>query len=448
MISYTSLQFYINAVVEVIAILFLVMILISCILMKTQNKTKRAFSLFVLDLVLLLLCNMTTWILDGMFVSTTYLPKLYTLDLVLTVFDFFFYCLASVMFLNYVCTFTGCMVTRRKKKILIHALIAYCFITTGLFASSIKTGWFCYFPADGYTYYTTAYVVLVIFSIPAIWLSYIAVFKNRKQLKKKMLPLLAYMILPMLLAIVDQLFNLSISYVCMAFIALSIYIGVDIEQDRELLAQGAEIVRREAENTEMNVKLMVSQIQPHFLYNTLGTIYYLCGKDVALARETIKSFTKYLRTNMESLDKSSLVPFEKELEHTKTYLSIEQLRFSDVLKVEYDIEYTDFELPALSLQPLVENAVKHGIRSREEGGTVTISARREDGNIYVSVHDDGMGYDPENLPDDGRIHIGITNVRKRLDYMCSGKLEIESQIGVGTTATIVLENVKNELTAD
>ena len=447
MISNTSLLFYINAAIEAPAILLLLMIQFSLFFRKTQNKTKGAFGLFVLDLVLLLFCNMATWILDGMFVSPTYLPKLYTLDLVLTTFDFFFYCLTSVLFLNYVWMLTGWL-TEKKRHRLIHCLIAYCFVSAVIFTTSMKTGWLYYFPEDGYTYYTPAYIVFVALSMPAFWLSFVAVIKSRKQLRKKVRPLLAYLILPMLLAIVDQIFSLSISYVCMAFIAMSIYIGVDIEQDHELLVQSAEINKHKAENTDMNVKLMVSQIQPHFLYNTLGTIYQLCGKDVKLAQETIKNFTKYLRTNLESLDRNTLISFEKELEHTKTYLSIELLRFSDVLKVEYDINDTNFELPALTLQPLVENAVKHGIRSRVEGGTVTITAKRDAGKVLVSVRDDGMGYDTSKLPDDGRAHIGVANVRKRLEYMCGGKLEIESEIGVGTTATIVLEDVKNESTAD
>lgn len=448
MISHASLLFYINAAVEVSAILFLMMILASCVLRRPKSQRKRAFIPLVIDLIFLLLCNMTTWIFAGMFVSPTNLPELYILDLAMNISDFFLYCLAGVIFLNYICTLTGWPENSKKRLWLIHCLTAYCFVTAGIYASSVKSGWIFYFLEDGYAYYTPAYWILVAFSIPAVYLSFILIFKKRKLLKKKMIPLFAYLIFPMLLAIVDQLFSRSISYVCMAFNALSIYIGVDIEQDHELLAREAEIIRQKSENTEMNVKLMVSQIQPHFLYNTLGTIYHLCGKDVRLAQETIKSFTKYLRTNMESLEKNALVPFEKELAHAKTYLSIELLRFSDVLKVEYNIGCTDFELPALSLQPIAENAVKHGIRSRVDGGTVTISAKRENGKIYVSVHDDGMGYDPEHLPDDGRVHVGIANVRKRLDYMCGGKLEIESKIGVGTTATIILEDVKNEPAAD
>ena len=119
------------------------------------------------------------------------------------------------------------------------------------------------------------------------------------------------------------------------------------------------------------------------------------------------------------------------------------LRFSDILNIEYDIQVTDFEIPALTLQPLVENAVKYGIRSREDGGTVSISTKRENGKIYVSVHDDGMGFDPSKNDSDGRSHIGIENTRRRLQLMVNADLIIDSKIGTGTTATIVLED-KNE----
>lgn len=191
---------------------------------------------------------------------------------------------------------------------------------------------------------------------------------------------------------------------------------------------------------QQQAQIMVSQIQPHFMYNTLSVIYSLCDADKELAKEAILKFSNYLRANMASLQSSQPVPFEQELEHTKTYLWIERQRFGDILNVQYDVAVTDFVLPAISLQPLVENAVKYGIRSREEGGTVTISTRRENGKIYVRVTDDGMGFDPQTYQSDGRLHIGIENVRTRLKLMRGGKLEIESTPGSGTTATMILED--------
>lgn len=147
---------------------------------------------------------------------------------------------------------------------------------------------------------------------------------------------------------------------------------------------------------------------------------------------------------MDGIQTKDPIPFEKELDHTKTYLEIELLRFSDILKVEYDIEVTDFRIPALSLQPLVENAVKYGIRSREDGGTVRISTRRRNGKNYISVEDDGMGFDVNESQNDGRSHVGIENTRKRLKLMMDADLCIESKIGVGTITTIIIKDMENK----
>lgn len=438
MISHTSFQFYINATAEIIAILFLVILLASSILRKSANQTKRAFSLLVLDLVLLLTCNMSSWILDGMLVSPTYLPKLYTLDLVLTVFDFFFYCLAGVLFFNYVCSLTGSMETKQRRLRIIHTLVLYCFATTAVFGLSIDTGWFCYFPADGYTYYTPAYGVLVVLSNPGVWLSYIFIIKNRKLLKKKLLPLLAYLIVPMLLVVVDQLFNLSASYVCLAFIALSIYVGVDIEQDKELLAQEAEIDRRKAENTEMKVNLMMSQIQPHFLYNTLSTIAYLCRHDPKDAENAVNEFSDYLSGNLKSINTMRPIMFETELEHVENYLKIQKRRFPQRLCVEYDIKAKEFRIPTLALQPIVENAVKYGVEKSLDLTTIQIRSEETNDAYIVSVKDDGPGFNINEQPSDERPHIGIASAKSRLANMVGGRMEIESEKGVGTTVTIII----------
>lgn len=448
MISYTSLRIFINAAFDVIAILFLIFVFISCVFRKTKNQTNLELGSFLFILIILLACNLATWVIGGIYISSSNAYGLYKHLIILTVLDFFLYNLASIMLLNYILSLTNCINTKRKKNIFIHILILYAFIMTGIFVASINKGWFYTFSKAGYVQYTILYYVIFSLLYPAIILSYVFIFKNLKILKKKAIPLLSYLISPLILSFIDELYGLSLNYVCLAFVALSIYIGVDIEQERELLAKEAEIARQETENKEIKMRLMVSQIQPHFLYNTLGTIYQLCASDANLARQAIKDFTKYLQINMGSLEKSNLVSFENELEHTKNYLSIELLRFSDALKIEYDIECTDFKIPAISLQPLVQYAVKHGIRSRAEGGTVTISTKRKDGKIYITVHDDGMGFNSAEYPDDKWTQISINNIHKRLEYMCKGSLEIQSETGIGTTSTITLEDSKNELAFD
>ena len=104
----------------------------------------------------------------------------------------------------------------------------------------------------------------------------------------------------------------------------------------------------------------------------------------------------------------------------------------------FDIQETNFLVPSLTIQPLVENAVKHGVCSREEGGTITLHTHREEDRVIVTIQDDGVGFDMDSL--EKLEHVGIQNVRKRLSYMGNGTLQLESKKNVGTTATITIHD--------
>ena len=213
---------------------------------------------------------------------------------------------------------------------------------------------------------------------------------------------------------------------------------------RENIRIAGERERAEKERFEAEVQVMVSQIRPHFVYNTLSSIAILCDIDPKTAKEAAITFAKYLRANMDALKQKAPVPFEIELEHLKNYLYIEKLRFADALNVEYDIQTTDFELPILSIQPLVENAVKHGVGMKKYGGTVKIVTKETDTAYEVVVSDDGVGFDPEEArirqetKSDGKSHVGMENTKKRLKEMCGADIVIESRIGEGTTARVII----------
>ena len=205
-----------------------------------------------------------------------------------------------------------------------------------------------------------------------------------------------------------------------------------------LSSQTEEYYRQQQENMKLKVDIMLSQMQPHFLYNTLGAIQALCEGNPAAEEATVK-FARYLRGNMDALTAEGTIPFARELAHTRLYLELEQLRFEDALQVRYDLPCTDFELPTLTLQPPVENAVRHGIRGSKRGtGAVTIATREFPDRYEISVADDGTGFEPGAPQDDGRSHIGIQNVRDRLARVVGGELRIDSVVGQGTTATIIL----------
>ena len=196
------------------------------------------------------------------------------------------------------------------------------------------------------------------------------------------------------------------------------------------------LVENERELMQSQMSLAISQIQPHFLYNTLSTIAELCRKDSAMAEEVTNRFALYLRGNLEHMGDSFPVEFSKELKHVQTYLWIEKIRFQDELQVVYDIQTEDFIIPALTVQPLVENAVKHGMMGSENVCTITIRTKCVERGYQVIIEDDGCGFDPEQVKNDGRKHIGIESVRNRLRFMVGGILTVRSVIGKGTTVII------------
>jgi len=189
-----------------------------------------------------------------------------------------------------------------------------------------------------------------------------------------------------------------------------------------------------AELAESRISLLISQIQPHFIYNTLGTIEQLCITEPEAASKLVRNFSLYLRGNFSELDNVKPITFSQEMNHVKHYTDIEQIRFPD-MTIQYDLRSVEFLLPALSVQPLVENAIKHGLMGLEEGGIVTISAYETKESYVVEVTDDGVGFDI-NAGYDETKHVGIKNIRGRIEAMCNGTLTIESKIGSGTKATI------------
>jgi len=204
-----------------------------------------------------------------------------------------------------------------------------------------------------------------------------------------------------------------------------------------------EKLKTERKLNESRISILLSQIQPHFLYNALAVISRLCDKDPAEAKKATINFSNYLRANMNLLERTEPIPFENELNHTIGFLNLEKAMYGEALNVIYDIQIKSFKLPALTVQPIAENAVKHGIGKKEGGGTVTISTKETESGYLVIISDDGAGFYPEKTDDDGQQHIGINNVRLRLSAQCGGSLKIESKPGAGTTASIIIPKNSN-----
>ena len=190
---------------------------------------------------------------------------------------------------------------------------------------------------------------------------------------------------------------------------------------------------------EANIRIMMSQIQPHFIYNTLSSISTLITMNPYDAQKALDDFTDYLRANFSALTQTKLVSFRDELMHIKTYANLEKHRFNDRLNMVYDIQVIDFPVPPLTIQPLVENAIKHGILKKIEGGKVTLRTYEDENAYYVEIEDDGVGFDIEKIDFSNNKHIGLNNVRHRLKSMCKGDIVFSSQVGKGTKVVVTFE---------
>ena len=207
-----------------------------------------------------------------------------------------------------------------------------------------------------------------------------------------------------------------------------------VEQEKRLAEQNRILAQQERELTESRIATMISQIQPHFIYNTLGSIEQLCELQPETAAKLVHDFSCYLRGNFGEMDNPAPIRLSQELKHVQYYANIEIIRFPDI-EIRFDIHSGDFLLPALTIQPLVENAIKHGLMKLPHGGWVTVSSYEEDAEYCVCVEDNGVGFDAAAVLDD-RAHVGLRNIRGRVEVMCGGTLTVESTPGVGTKVWI------------
>ncbi len=203
------------------------------------------------------------------------------------------------------------------------------------------------------------------------------------------------------------------------------------DREKELQKQAAKIERQQA-------VLFQEQMQPHFLFNSMSAIRELCDANPALAAEGIEHLADYLRNNLDTLASEKLIPFQQEMAHIDQYVTLVKLNPANRFEIVYDLAVIDFYLPALSIQPLVENAIRHGISTMSKDGTVIISTERQGNAIRITVEDNGSGF-AESMPDQQRERAGhgIANVRKRLESQCGGSLHINSDKS-GTKMVVII----------
>ena len=336
------------------------------------------------------------------------------------------------------------------------------------------------------------YPLLLSPMLAMLLLNFAGTLRRRALLSRKVFLSFIIAQVPMMAALIAQMFVdvfsfLAISYILSALAMYSFILSDQIEKDlnhqreivrqeqeiaqqqREIAQQQREIARQQREIAHERLSVMVLQMRPHFIYNTMMSIYSLCNLDPQKARQVTMDFTNYLRRNFKAVASDSAIPFTTELEHTRAYLAVEQAQLDDMLIVEYDTPFTRFRLPPLTLQPIVENAVKHGMDPYAGPLRVLIQTRHTDDGgggpsvTEIIVEDNGRGFDPDKLallsaklspaqpgmalaeskirtapPDESKSHTTLTNIQQRLQMMCGGEMTITPREGGGTVVKVMI----------
>ena len=268
---------------------------------------------------------------------------------------------------------------------------------------------------------------------------FVVALLNKKLTAREKVAFALYCLLPLGSILLQNYFKgYAIAY-------LSIIVSIEILFFFLGVEKNLKIAQEEEKNKDAQIRVMLSQIQPHFIYNSLSSISTLITIDPEKAQKALDDFTEYLRLNLSTLTEIRLIPFEQELRHIQTFVSLEELRFPGRVKVHYDFATMDFYVPPLTVQPLVENAIKHGILQRLEGGQVWVKSYEDEDAVYVEVRDDGVGFETKETDLSSNKHFGLNNISYRIAKMNGGSLTMESVPGKGTKATAKFVKARRDI---
>lgn len=229
--------------------------------------------------------------------------------------------------------------------------------------------------------------------------------------------------------------NDSASGLIMILSAILIYMLLEVfEFMSAYFEQQTLLEEQEIQLAHSRMMVLMSQIRSHFVFNILNAISGMCKYDPEKADETIVRFSRYLRNNIDIMQEDKMMPFEVALQRLEDYVVLEQVRFGDRLEFVTDLEVTDFMIPPLILQPLVENSIKHGVSKKKGGGSILVSTWEEDGYIMIGIDDDGVGFDMKELEKEASV--GLKNIKFRIKHLLKGTLTLKSEINKGTKAII------------
>lgn len=293
----------------------------------------------------------------------------------------------------------------------------------------------------------------VAIGIGAALLISLVIAEKKRQGRKKKMPLeirLAGICIAGILADIIAFYakgnSSGLVFSLLAFLCYIVCMGISAafrfsRQQMQIAEQNRELAEKERSLTDSRIKMMMSQIRSHFIFNVLTTISTYCKIDPKKADRALICFSRYLRRNIRIIEEDGLIDFATELEQLEDYIALEQLRFTEKIVFEKEIGISGFKLPPLTVQPIVENAIKHGLVEHGRSGTIFLRTEQTKDAVKITIADNGAGFDPQMLQKTDSI--GIKNVRYRLKTMTGGSMDIESEPGRGTTVTLRIPQQEN-----
>ena len=409
-----------NVTVCIIGVLIFTIHAVNIIIKKQKRKDERSLLVFLLFTIVHFSTYLAFSIVKNYYTSDTYVITFYTI----------FYIMNNIevlLLLKYMLSY----VDLETKTINVIAAVNISLFVIFLVLDIVNSFTGIFFSAENGEYHRSKYMIIsqgyqiVIFAT----VFFVTAF-NKKLVVREKIAFAIYCLIPAVAIVLQNTFRgYAIAYASIIFAVEILFLFLNLQKTIALS-------KEEKKNKEAQIKIMLSQIQPHFIYNALSSISTLITIDPDKAQEALDEFTEYLRHNLSSLTETRLINFKDEMKHIRTYVSLEKLRFNDRINVVYDIQAEDFPVPPLCIQPIVENAIKHGILKKLEGGTLSIKTYETDSDYVVEIVDNGVGFNIDDVNFEENKHIGLNNIKYRIDTMCHGKISIDSNEGEGTKVVV------------
>lgn len=258
---------------------------------------------------------------------------------------------------------------------------------------------------------------------------------------RQLISYIIYMALPFIITVIQSLpdaYGISLMYAAIFLADVIVFVNVQVEIDKKLRLKEYEVMNQKALN-------ILSQVRPQFIYKTLNSIYYLADTNPNKAKEAIDDFAKYLRKNLDASEDKGFIQLYQEIDYIKIYVKLESLHMEGKFDVSYDIAEPSILIPKLSVQPIVESAIRHFISVKRSEGHLNIRQYSDDLFNYIIVFNDGITFDEQSTLDTERNHIGVESVRYRLEYYSKATLEVKTEENEHTTCLIKIPKTKNNI---